>query len=399
MKIKILLITPEFSKISCGGAGVYAFELANALSKKNIEIHVIAPNTKTFTEKINKHLTIHWQHTIFKPLLRMPSFSRSVKNNYMKIINDEKIDIIHSNGNTGYFAPTNIPLVSTIHHPVSCETQNFRLIQNMLNSIDIYLEKNIIKKSDAIFSVSHLTTKLISNKYPKFKNKVITLGEGINLKIFKKCNSKIKNKYNIQQDEILIFFPGGARAKRKGAEIAFESLKKLKEKNIKFKCIISGESRELGWKKEYNNLIKEYNLSKNIILTGELNYKDLPKYYSASDITIFPSLFEGFGIPILESMACETPIIASKTGEASYIINNRNNGFLINVRDSKDLFNKLKILIENPKLRKLFGMNGKKLIKLKYSWDKISNRYIKLYIQIIKEYNENQKRSRKNDIF
>ena len=206
---------------------------------------------------------------------------------------------------------------------------------------------------------------------------------GVDINKFKKVKSDIRKKYNIKKNEILLFSPGGARQKRKGSEILFEALSKLK-KEYTFKCIITGKDMDFGWGEKFRKIIKSFPLKDNLILTGEVDYDELPKYYSTSDIVVFPSLFEGFGIPTLEAMACEKPIIATKTGEAPYIITNLKNGLLIDPGDSEGLYKKIKFLIENRDIRINLGKNGRKSIEKKYSWEEIVKEYIKVYEELVK---------------
>jgi len=243
-----------------------------------------------------------------------------------------------------------------------------------------------LKKSDRIIAVSHLTENLLISKNPNLKDKVDFVSVGVDLERFRKIpNPTIREKYGIREDEVLLFFPGGARARRKGGEIFFEALSRLREE-YNFKCIITGigESREIGWTKYFYKKIKSLAFEKDLILTGEVDYNELPKYYSASDIVVFPSLFEGFGIPTLEAMACEKPIIATKTGEAPYIITNLKNGLLVDLGDDKGLYKKIKYLIENRDIRINLGKNGRKLVEEKYSWKKVAKRVKKIYKKLIK---------------
>jgi len=250
-------------------------------------VHVIAPNKETKKDILNNNLIVHWQKTIFKPFLRMPSFFNAVRKNYKKVIEKEKIDIIHSNEYAGFPALGELPTLTSIHHPAFCEFSNIGLIQSIVNLVDVYRERKILKKSDRIIAASHLTKNLLISKNPNLKDKVDVVCAGI-----------VRDKYGIREDEILLFSPGGARGRRKGSEILFEALSRLREE-YNFKCIITGESGEIGWTKSFYKNIKSLALEKDLILTGEVDYDELPKYYSASDIVVFPSLFEGFGIPKL----------------------------------------------------------------------------------------------------
>jgi len=383
-KLKILLITSEFSDKSCGGAGVYAFELARALSKDDIKVHVITPNKETKKEILNNNLIVHWQKTIFKPFLRMPSFFNAIGKNYKKVIEKEKIDIIHSNECAGFLALGELPTLTIIHHPAFCEFSNFGLIQSIVNLVDVYMERKVLKKSDRIIAVSHLTKNLLISKNPNLEDKVDVVGAGVDLERFRKIsNPTVRDKYGIREDEILLFFPGGARGRRKGSEILFEALSKLREE-YNFKCIITGESREIGWAKKFYKNIKSLALEKDLILTGEIDYDELPKYYSASDIVVFPSLFEGFGIPVLEAMACGKPVITTRTGEIPYIITDFKNGLLINVNDSESLYEKIKFLIKNENVRMRLGKNGRKLVVEKYNWKMVAKGVKKIYQELIK---------------
>lgn len=382
-KIKTLLITFEFSDRSCGGDGVYAFELAKILSENGVEMHVIAASPKeTRREVINDNLVIYWQKTIFKPFMRRPLFFNSIRKNYKKIIKEENIDIIHSNDYAGFLIAGKLPIITTILHPRFCEINNFGL-QSMMNLLGQVMENKVLKKSDKIIAISHLTYDLLLSKYPAFKNKTNVIVVGVDINKFKKVKSDIRKKYNIKKNEILLFSPGGARQKRKGSEILFEALSKLK-KEYTFKCIITGKDMDIGWGEKFRKIIKSFPLKDNLILTGEVDYDELPKYYSTSDIVVFPSLFEGFGIPTLEAMACEKPIIATKTGEAPYIITNLKNGLLIDPGDSEGLYKKIKFLIENRDIRINLGKNGRKSIEKKYSWEEIVKEYIKVYEELVK---------------
>lgn len=398
-KIKILFLTDQYEGVTPGGgAGVYLFELLRSLSKnKNLEIHIFTFGDKNCNEVYSNNIIVHKTKIISYKGFFIFSWNYKIINSINKIIRRENIDILHSNIVNSSLIPRvqNFPNIITIHHPLKKETPHLGVLQNFFKNLNLILEKIILKKAYKIILVSSLTKKLILEEYSFLKNKIVYIPEGVDCNFFKFKKNNIRDKYNIQNNEILLFFPGGARAKRKGANVTFKSLVKLKETGIKFKCFISGDSREIGWKKEFYSLINKNNLSNELILLGELDYNELPKYYSASDIVVFPSLFEGFGIPILESMACRKPIIASKTGEAPNIIKNGDNGFLIKVGDSKDLFNKIKILGEDKNLRLSLGIKGEQLVKSKYSWDKIGNKYIKVYEEVLREHNKKLEQKKK----
>lgn len=387
-KITVLFITIELSLKTQSGAGIYAAGLVESLSNHGVKVIVVAPGMKNKREVVNKNLIIYWVKIIDKPLLRIPSFYFKIYNRVQNIIKKEKIDIIHNNEYAGLTILGRKPSITTIHHPAYKDFKNFSLVNKILNISDQIIEKIILKKTDLIVSDSHLTYNLLKKSYPKFNNKlkIVNVGVDTNRFSFNKKN-KIRKFYNIPSDSLIFFQPGGARSKRKGSIYLFKALGKLRNK-YKFKCIVSGESREFSWRKAFNNSIISNNIQDNIILSNEIPYNSLQDYYSVADIVLFPSTFEGFGIPVLEALSCERPLIATKTGEAKYIITNRENALLINPQNSEDIYKAISEILSTKNLRMTLINNSRKSVVKKYDWNIIAHEVTELYRDLLKyDYN------------
>jgi glycosyltransferase involved in cell wall biosynthesis len=376
---KILLITQEYSEFSAGGAGVYAYELASALNAAGINIHVLAPGRNNSTEIISQNLVIQRVRTLGIPLLHIPSFYFKVLIKSHALIKTNGITSVHSNNNAGTLAFTKLPMIATIHHPIQDELKHLSLLQRLVFLPDVFFEKIVIKRSNTIVAVSNMVGDLL--KKNNADKKIVVIPNGVNTKMFKKINTskKLRYKLGITDDEIIIFFPGGARSKRKGGLDLIKSIALLK--SHKFRCIVSGESRELGWEKEFKNAIDKADLNNFFTFLGELNYKELPSYYALSDIVVYPSSFEGFGLPILEALACEKPIICTDTGEAKYIIDNGINGMIVEVHDSSKLAKSLNKLLSSKDMRKNMS-KAAKITAEKYSWQKCSTQILRLHSKL-----------------
>jgi glycosyltransferase involved in cell wall biosynthesis len=373
-KIKILLITNEYSEKFAGGAGVYALELSQHIAKSGIEIHVLAPDIYSHDKVLCDNLFVHYKKTIFKPLLRMPSYSFQVWKSWRGLVNKYKITSIHSNNNAGVWV-NNIPIISVIHHPAIRESQQFSFFQKILNILDITLEKVNVNKSKIILSVCNTTYKELLEIYPEIKKKLTLIPVGLDFSKYQAIPRSNNSIYTI-------FFPGGARSKRKGAEYLFPAIEKLK-KVLNFKLIISGNSREIGWKNKFNALIKKHMLEKHIVLLGEVSYDKIVNIYNESDLVVFPSTYEGYGIPVLEALAMSKPLIATKTGEAINIIKHESNGMLVNTFDSNSIYNAIYKLITNIKLTQKIQQNARDSVIDSYSWNLVAQKTINLHRQLI----------------
>ena len=379
---KILFITQEYSSTSAGGAGVYAYELTKALAKSGAEVHVMAPSDSTSVKKLMPGLFVHWHKVIDKPLLKVPSHHIQVRLKSKRLINKFSITLIHSNNYAGVFSNKNSrPLISTVHHLATDEVKSGTAIQGLVGYIDVFFEQLCIRKSQIIICDSHLVYNLLQHTYSLPSSKLALLPCGIDLKQFKKMSSLgFRKKLGIKNNELIIFSPGGARAKRKGLLNFIKVLNDIMDHN--FKIVVSGSSREIGWKKELRDAVETSGSAMRFTWAGEIDYNNLPVYYSAADIVVYPSTIEGFGLPALEALACAKPFIGTRTGEMPYIIKDGENGLLVDVNNPEQLKDALEKLINSKALRKKLERNARKSIA-DYSWDSLAKEVIKLHEQAI----------------
>ncbi|MHA1252163.1 MAG: glycosyltransferase, partial [Candidatus Helarchaeota archaeon] len=130
-------------------------------------------------------------------------------------------------------------------------------------------------------------------------------------------------------------------------------------------------------KKNLKKKIEKYKLNNKVILTGFR--KDVYNFYHDSDVFILPSKGEGIPGVLLESMLYGIPIIASNIYGIRDLIKNNFNGFLCESNNINEFVNKIKILLENEELGKIFKENSKKKIFNEFLWAKIIKLYENLY--------------------
>ncbi len=118
-------------------------------------------------------------------------------------------------------------------------------------------------------------------------------------------------------------------------------------KKIPIPLVITGKK---GWKyKRIFEMVKKLNLKKDVIFTGYVPEEDLPAIYNAADLFVYPSLYEGFGLPPLEAMACGTPVITSNTSSFPEVVGDA--GIMVNPHDVDELAKVMYEVLTNDGLR------------------------------------------------
>jgi glycosyltransferase involved in cell wall biosynthesis len=143
-----------------------------------------------------------------------------------------------------------------------------------------------------------------------------------------------------------------------------EALAKVKDE-IPHKLVIAGEER---WRaKEDLELIKRLDIKDRIHFTGWVSHDDLPTFYNLADLFVLPSLYEGFGIPLLEAMACGCPVLTSTTGSPPEVVEDA--GYLVDPIKVDDIAAGICEVLSNAELRSAMVAKGLERVK-DFSWGK-----------------------------
>ena len=158
----------------------------------------------------------------------------------------------------------------------------------------------------------------------------------------------------------------------KGIAYLIESFKKVKIKNKRLKMygILSQDVKEY---------LRNIELSDDIEISPPVKSRDLKYIYSKSDVLVQPSLFDGWSMVVNEALACGCPVITTLNTGASDIIKDGINGFLINIKDSYQLADKMYNLSIDKKLRKWMGDESFKIVSEQFSIDIVIKKTLKVY--------------------
>jgi glycosyltransferase involved in cell wall biosynthesis len=134
-------------------------------------------------------------------------------------------------------------------------------------------------------------------------------------------------------------------------------------------------------KLELMRLSEELGVDRNIVWLGQQDQAEVYKLYGVMDIVVVPSLFEGFGLTAAEAMAAEVPVIASNVDGVAEVVKDGETGALFPVGNSQALAESLIHLLNNPRLAKKFGQNGRDRVQEYFSLDQFSASMLRIYGQ------------------
>jgi glycosyltransferase involved in cell wall biosynthesis len=219
--------------------------------------------------------------------------------------------------NVPLFRRKNLKVVVTIHDLA------FKIFPGYFPKKDLVklnkLGDMAIKNADRIIAISHCTKKDILRFYPQIPaEKITVIHHGFDSKLFKEKIStaesdQLLRSYKLEARSYILYV--GAIQPRKNLEVLVEAFEKIKESAswrtaTDLKLVIAGAP---AWKSEGTlKKIAESRFVNDIIITGTIGFEKLPALYQNAKMFVFPSLYEGFGIPIIEAMASGTPVVCAK---------------------------------------------------------------------------------------
>ena len=177
-----------------------------------------------------------------------------------------------------------------------------------------------LKKADIILTISEFSRDEIVKylNYPEERIHIVSAAVDHNL-YQKRRDKTILSKLNLPLDHKYILYVG-SETPRQNLTFLLKAFNKLKKTLPNIKLLKIGDPQSYGARKQFLNSINDMGLQDDVIFIGYVIEEELPKWYNASDILVYPCLYAGFGLPPLEAMACGTPVITSNTSSLPEVV-------------------------------------------------------------------------------
>jgi glycosyltransferase involved in cell wall biosynthesis len=224
-----------------------------------------------------------------------------------------------------------------------------------------------------IIAVSEFTKKEIEKYYHIPAEKIAAIHNGVDFESFNQTIStekleEVKRKYNLPENFILYV---GTFQPRKNIPVVIEALK-----DLDIKLVLAGNRKAHNFDKRIDETIGKNNLGDRVIFPGWIDEEDKPALYKLARCFVFPSLYEGFGIPIIEAMAAGTPVVSSDIPCLTEV--GGEGALFADPKKPQEFAKKIREILSDKNLRDSLIKKGVEIAK-SYTWQKNAEKTLGVY--------------------
>ena len=398
----------------CGGQGIYTYYLTRELHRLGHEVDVmVGPPYPDIAEGIRVHkleslnlydcsiegrswLPLENPYRIFSPFNlfefvatkmgmfpEMLTFSLRAYQRVRQLLPEHRFDVVHDNQCLAYglllIKALNIPVVDTIHHPLPIDLKadivQARHVFEAIRQCLFYppmMQGIVARMLDRVIVDSRSSAEEVGKvfKVPESKMRMVYIG--VDTDVFRGVNGHGK-----RPNSLLVV--GRTEDRKKGILYLLQALRLLKSDNVDVNLTVVDNVIPDNFAPK---LVKEYGLGDMVKFTGRVSTEELVREYSKAEIAVTASVYEGFGLPAAEAMACEVPVIATHTGALPEVVKDGETGILVPPGDPFALARAIKLLQADEHLRHRMGSEGRRRVEQCFSWELAAKQTLDVYEEV-----------------
>ena len=403
-----------------GGQGVYLHHLTRELVRLGHEVHVIAGRPypevvdgvhihrlKTFSfwsfldgidefrfrtsplaffHPVNFYEFMSTRFTLAS-LFLMFSLRAYVK--LRQLSSHTPFDIVHDNQTLAYgillmkdLGPDghSLPVVANIHHPLAIDRRNAlaraRALRHRVGAwlwYPWYMQRLVAARVDRIITGSQNSARSIVESMGLPSEHVRSILDGVDVDAFRPLEG-------VQKEPGSLLFVGNSEDLNKGAPYLIAALGRLRGRVPFHLTLVDRKPEDL---KVVPPLVRRYGLGNDVSYTGRTSTEELLHLYNRSQVLVSPSLYEGFGLPAAEAMACGTAVVATSAGACPEVVADGVTGVLVPPADPDALAGAIRTLLEDPGLCQRMGEAGHRRIEQRFTWRETARQTVALYEEVL----------------
>ncbi len=395
-----------------GGQGVYLYYVTRELARMGHEVHVIAGTPyPQVAEEVRLHRLkpfsfwsfldgyeefVYRTHPLlfFHPvnlyefastrftltaLLNMFSLRAYHKLNELERV--ATFDVIHDNQTLAYgvwlMKARGRPVVATVHHPLTIDRRNAlaqaRGLGARISCLLWYpwvMQRWVAGRLDRIITVSEASADSVVEAFCLSRERIRVIHDGVDTDVFLPLPGVSPEPYEL-------LFVGNSEDRNKGIAPLLQALRLLRGR-FPFHLTVVHHPGSKGAPR----LAGELGLEGRVTFLDSLSTEELVRQYNRAQLLVSPSLYEGFGLPAAEALACGTPVVATTAGALREIVDDGVSGRLVPPADVQALAEAIETLLEDPERCRAMGEAGARRVRERFSWRRTAEEIAALYEEV-----------------
>ncbi len=360
------------------GIGRYVLELVTALIGQDTTLEY----TIFYNRAHEAQIPVSWQHLerIAFPLRDKPWRLQVLLAHLAKLSQDRLFP------NVGLFHATDnlLPCLKKTHSVLTVYDLAFRFYPETFTTLNRWFQLltmgTFLYRAHAVIAISQNTKRDVAQLYGVDESKITVVYGGVNSRFQPASISEIEHvrtRYHLPERYILFVGSIEPRKNLKALLAAFSAIKQQREAIDSIKLVIAGKR---GWLyADFFQQLRTSGLENEIILPGFIADEDLPALYSAADVFVFPSWYEGFGLPVLEAMACGTPVVCSNVSSLPEVAGEA--ALMVAPNDVRGFCEAITRTLTDAVLRQeLIGRGFRQAAR--FTWEKTAQQTLAVYEQV-----------------
>lgn len=294
-------------------------------------------------------------------------------------------DIIHDNQSLSYglwAIKRKKPTIATIHHPITVdcdiavksETAFWRKLRHLRWYSFLSMQKRVSRTIPHIITVSGCARTDICREFKLPEHRFSIIPNGINTDLFYPINE-------INRESNRIMVTNSADTPLKGLPYLLLAIAEI-SKRREIHLVVIGKPKKNS---TVERLVRSLDIGHLVTFTGRISHEDFVREYARATMAVVPSIYEGFGLPAGEAMACGVPVISTTGGALPEVVGDA--GILVPPADSKALERAIVKLLDNPGLAAELGMAGYQRVQRHLTWKAAAHNTVEAYRKVIRDYN------------
>jgi len=251
-------------------------------------------------------------------------------------------------------------------------------------ALRIMAEREMVSDCQRIIAATEKGKDELVSYYGASPEKISVIPCGVNLELFRHLDKEeARRNLGFNGDNIILFV--GRIDPLKGIDRLLMALAKLDTRHNLKLLVIGGDKDSQPEVERLQRLSRSLHIQDSVTFAGIVDQRELPLYYSAADVCVIPSYYESFGLVALESLACGTPIVATNVGGMENVINQGQNGYMVEDNAPVRLAGSISSLLSQQEVN-IKSANSIRASVNGFSWSNIAEAIIPEYSAIHKEY-------------